>query len=202
MAVLVFVSGWLVVGPQLARRADPTPGAGRFEWILGTSKLAVEVRPRADGAAGFEYRFLDWPRAGTEWLDDRAFQGLVAGEARVWSDRPFVLKLFNASSYPSLVWVALGLLGQSCFFGRMLIQWVASERQRESVVPALFWWLSLFGGALLFVYFVWRVDLVGVLGQSTGIVVYARNLRLIRKQAKRRKPAEPARSEPQASEDQ
>jgi lipid-A-disaccharide synthase-like uncharacterized protein len=41
------------------------------------------------------------------------------------------------------------------------------------------------GGVFLFTYFVWRQDFVGVLGQSTGIVIYARNLRLISKQRRR-----------------
>jgi lipid-A-disaccharide synthase-like uncharacterized protein len=67
----------------------------------------------------------------------------------------------------------------------MLIQWVISEKQRASVIPPLFWWLSFFGGVALFSYFVWRKDVVGVLGQSTGVVIYARNLRLIHKQNRR-----------------
>ena len=57
----------------------------------------------------------------------------------------------------------------------------ALEPQR-SEVPVVFWWLSLAGGLLLFVYFVWRKDPIGVLGQSTGVAVYARNLRLIAKE--------------------
>ncbi|MAY73785.1 MAG: hypothetical protein CMJ31_03500 [Phycisphaerae bacterium] len=83
------------------------------------------------------------------------------------------------------MWVAVGLLGQAAFFGRMLAQWIMSEKRGESIVPEAFWWLSLIGGVSLFTYFVWRVDIVGVLGQSTGIVIYARNLRLIRKQRRR-----------------
>jgi lipid-A-disaccharide synthase-like uncharacterized protein len=49
-------------------------------------------------------------------------------------------------------------------------------------VPEIFWWFSFAGGLFLFVYFVWRKDIVGVLGQATGVVIYARNLRLIYKQ--------------------
>ena len=64
----------------------------------------------------------------------------------------------------------------------MAVQWVASEREKRSVVPRAFWVLSLLGGILLFTYFAWRKDIVGVLGQSTGIVIYARNLRLISKE--------------------
>ena len=76
-------------------------------------------------------------------------------------------------------------LGQCAFFGRMMVQWVVSEKKRESVVPSAFWWMSLIGGVCLFSYFVWRVDFIGVLGQSTGVVIYARNIRLIHKQKRR-----------------
>ena len=73
----------------------------------------------------------------------------------------------------------LGLLGQVLFTGRMLIQWLASERERRSVVPVAFWWMSLAGASMLLVYFLWRKDIIGVLGQSAGWVVYTRNLWLI-----------------------
>ena len=59
---------------------------------------------------------------------------------------------------------------------RMAVQWIMSERERRSVVPTAFWWLSAAGGVMLFVYFCWRKDIVGVLGQSIGLLVYARNL--------------------------
>ena len=61
----------------------------------------------------------------------------------------------------------------------MLVQWLASERNRRSVVPVGFWWMSLGGATLLLVYFVWRKDVVGVLGQATGWLIYVRNLSLI-----------------------
>lgn len=78
-------------------------------------------------------------------------------------------------------WLAFGYFGQALFTGRMLAQWIATERRRRSVVPVLFWWLSLFGGAILLIYFVRRGDPVGVLGQVGGLVVYLRNLVLLAK---------------------
>jgi lipid-A-disaccharide synthase-like uncharacterized protein len=69
-----------------------------------------------------------------------------------------------------------------------MIQWIVSERQKQSVVPEAFWWLSLAGGIALFAYFAWRQDIVGVLGQTSGVVIYARNIRLIHKR-RRRQPA-------------
>lgn len=87
--------------------------------------------------------------------------------------------LLNITTPIGFIWVSVGLLGQVLFTLRMVLQWYASEKERRSVIPVGFWWGSLFGGLLLLVYFVWRKDVVGILGQSTGVVVYARNLILI-----------------------
>ncbi len=77
--------------------------------------------------------------------------------------------------------MAFGLLGQAVFFARWIIQWIATERRGESHVPELFWWCSLIGAAMLFLYFSVRGDLVGMLGQVVGWMVYGRNLYLIRR---------------------
>jgi lipid-A-disaccharide synthase-like uncharacterized protein len=91
-------------------------------------------------------------------------------------------------------WLLFGLLGQAFFSARFVVQWVASERRRRSVVPTAFWWLSLLGGISLLAYAIHRRDPVFVLGQLPGIVVYSRNLMLIR----RRGEAPSARSSPAA----
>lgn len=74
----------------------------------------------------------------------------------------------------------LGFAGQALFSARFIVQWIASERARRSIVPRVFWWLSLGGGALLFTYAVWRQDPVFMVGQGAGLFVYLRNLRLSR----------------------
>ena len=79
------------------------------------------------------------------------------------------------------VWIGIGFLGQALFSARFIIQWLASERSRQSVVPLAFWWFSLAGGATLLSYALWRGDPVFVLGQGLGLVVYLRNLMLIRR---------------------
>ena len=76
-------------------------------------------------------------------------------------------------------WLVLGFLGQALFFGRFLIQWIHSERHGRSLIPVAFWYLSLIGGAISFVYAVGIGSLPFALGQLTGLFVYARNLMLI-----------------------
>ena len=79
-------------------------------------------------------------------------------------------------------WILFGLLGQACFTARFLVQWVASERTGRSTVPNAFWWFSLAGGIILLNYALfYRHDLVFTLGQAAGLMVYARNLALIRR---------------------
>jgi lipid-A-disaccharide synthase-like uncharacterized protein len=77
------------------------------------------------------------------------------------------------------LWIAIGFLGQALFTSRFLVQWIASERRRESVIPVAFWWLSVVGGLTLLSYAVWRQDPVFIIGQASGLLVYARNLALI-----------------------
>ncbi len=78
------------------------------------------------------------------------------------------------------LWVGLGLVGQLLFSARFIIQWIASERKKRSIIPVSFWYFSLGGSALLLAYAIYRKDPVFILGQSAGAVVYVRNLRLIR----------------------
>jgi lipid-A-disaccharide synthase-like uncharacterized protein len=79
------------------------------------------------------------------------------------------------------IWLAVGFIAQGMFTGRFLIQWIASEKRRQSYVPVAFWYLSLFGGSLLLAYAAYRRDPVFILGQATGLIVYARNLYLIKR---------------------
>ena len=79
-------------------------------------------------------------------------------------------------------WILFGMLGQILFGLRFIVQWVASERRRETTVPVAFWYLSLLGGTILFVYAFWyRQDLVITIGQAAGVLIYIRNLMLIRR---------------------
>lgn len=63
---------------------------------------------------------------------------------------------------------------------RFIVQWIASERVRRSIVPETFWYFSLAGGAMLLAYAIYRIDPVIILGQATGLIIYIRNIQLIR----------------------
>jgi lipid-A-disaccharide synthase-like uncharacterized protein len=74
------------------------------------------------------------------------------------------------------LWLTIGLLGQALFSARFLVQWLASERRKQSVVPRAFWYFSVGGGITLLAYAIYRRDPVFILGQGAGLFVYARNL--------------------------
>ena len=78
------------------------------------------------------------------------------------------------------LWLAVGTGGQAMFSARFLVQWIASERRKTSVVPVSFWWFSIGGGALLLAYALHRGDPVFIVGQAAGLIVYGRNLVLLR----------------------
>jgi lipid-A-disaccharide synthase-like uncharacterized protein len=80
------------------------------------------------------------------------------------------------------IWLSVGFLGQGMFTMRFLIQWISSERQRQSVIPVQFWYFSLAGGLILLAYAIHREDPVFILGQATGIFIYLRNLHFLRRQ--------------------
>jgi lipid-A-disaccharide synthase-like uncharacterized protein len=150
--------------------------------LIASYKIKAEQLPLDNDPAHFQYRIRNWPQDWTqpqaEWMSEAQFQALVAQKANT-KGRSWLLQLCNVTSYTNLAWVALGLGGQLVFAGRMIVQWLASEKRRQSVVPPAFWYMSLGGGLCLTAYFLWRHDLVGVLGQAMGLVVYVRNIRLL-----------------------
>ncbi|MEE9213118.1 MAG: lipid-A-disaccharide synthase N-terminal domain-containing protein [Phycisphaeraceae bacterium] len=114
--------------------------------------------------------------------DDRLSPDQFAARLhRDYNARRLTFRLLNISSPIGIAWVGLGLFGQVLFTGRMIVQWLVSERHHRSVVPVAFWWMSLTGATMLLIYFAWRKDAVGILGQATGWLIYVRNLWLIYK---------------------
>jgi len=75
----------------------------------------------------------------------------------------------------------LGFIGNATFSMRFLVQWLASERQGESVIPVSFWYWSIAGSVIMCFYFIFRRDPVGILAYLPNSLIYIRNLMLIRK---------------------
>lgn len=78
-------------------------------------------------------------------------------------------------------WLLIGICGQILFTARFVVQWLLSERRGQSIVPVAFWWLSLLGGTALLSYAISRRDPVITVGQAMGLVVYIRNLILLKR---------------------
>ena len=76
-------------------------------------------------------------------------------------------------------WVVLGFVAQGFFTMRFVVQWIASERARKSVIPVGFWFFSIGGGILLLIYALYRRDPVFIAGQALGLIVYFRNVYFI-----------------------
>ena len=181
--ILFLVAVWLVMGTgglgpssDDAERTLPVRVGqvrGRVE-LIRTDDRTPTVRLIMPG--GGDPAVMDLVEA--EHYLGREVVDVLTAEHSNW-----LFQLFNITSWTSLLWIGVGLLGQTAFLLRMLVQWLVSEKRGQSIVPEVFWWLSLGGAVALFSYFIWRRDIVGVLGQSTGVVIYARNLRLIHKRA-------------------
>ena len=77
------------------------------------------------------------------------------------------------------VWLAIGIAGQLLVMARFVVQWIVSERQKRSVIPIAFWYLSLVGSLVLLSYAIHKRDPVFILGLSLNSLVYVRNLWLI-----------------------
>ena len=79
----------------------------------------------------------------------------------------------------SVYWTAFGLVGNAMFTSRFVVQWYASEKLKQSIIPKNFWHLSFLGGLINLVYAVHVWKLPFILGSLLPPVVAARNLVLI-----------------------
>jgi lipid-A-disaccharide synthase-like uncharacterized protein len=184
MVLVLAIGVWLVMGPHGVHKRD---GAQYVDFQVGSQKGIVEWYQPAGAAepklqvklrGGFESPEMT-PVEFRKQFGEEAYRGV----AEIGSN--FIFRWTKTTSWGSVAWFTLGMAGQIAFAGRMIVQWFVSEKTKQSIVPPVFWWLSLVGGLAVFTYFVWRQDVVGVLGQCSGIVVYARNLKLIAKNKRR-----------------
>lgn len=97
-----------------------------------------------------------------------------------------VIAVAETGAYWSDLWqrlrdpiVMLGLAGQVIFGGRMVVQWWVSERRGRSLVPKVFWHMSLWGSVVVLIYGFLDRDPVVIVGQALGFVIYVRNLVLM-----------------------
>jgi lipid-A-disaccharide synthase-like uncharacterized protein len=73
---------------------------------------------------------------------------------------------------------SIGFLAQLLFSGRLILQWILSEKSKKVLTPSIFWKLSLFASFLLFVYGYLRDDFAIMLGQILTYFIYIRNLQI------------------------
>jgi lipid-A-disaccharide synthase-like uncharacterized protein len=201
MVLVLGLGLWLALGPGSKPHFDVRPGATQVEVRIADTRGVLEslVDPTTGRST---YRvFMKGEAPSREFSEAEAREFLTQStldRARALGANP-VFKALNITSWVGVVWVGIGLFGQLAFSGRMVLQWFVSERRKESVITESFWWFSLCGAMMLFTYFVWRQDPIGILGQASGIVIYARNIRLIHKKKRRVRRDEQRRAAIEAS---
>jgi lipid-A-disaccharide synthase-like uncharacterized protein len=166
---VVFIGALTVFAVMMFRQHPPLPGAVHAEIKLPDSRAQVYLQ-QGDGGA---MQYFIWHPGGA--LQKVSF-GELTNQLYQAGKAGGMASIFGGGSTSVLFWLGLGLFGQLLFTGRMVVQWIASERKGTSVVPPMFWWMSLVGSLLLLAYFLWRRDPIGLLGQAFGSFIYLRNI--------------------------
>lgn len=121
-------------------------------WIADTGSAAARLGPAPlTGMALVAWALLVWT----------SFDHLRPG----WGD--------------SVAWLSVGVVGQSVWSSRFVVQWYVTEREGHSHFPEAFWWISLLGNGLLLAYAIRLADPVWIAGLALGPLVQVRNLMLI-----------------------
>ena len=188
MVLVVALGGWLVWGPPRIGDVKLRDNARLVEMQVGDVRGFLEIAGDNDKPDEQSFRIISRDGDAGVVVSSGQMRSMLGNDAfnRI-AARPVnpLFRLLKITSWRNVLWVLLGLGGQLLFSARMLLQWIASERSGKNVITVSFWWISLIAGLILFAYFAWRQDIVGVLGQSTGIVVYARNVKLHYKSLRR-----------------
>jgi lipid-A-disaccharide synthase-like uncharacterized protein len=88
-------------------------------------------------------------------------------------------RVFRNEAIPGWL-IVLGSVAQVVFTLRFIYQWIYSEKKKESILPLGFWILSTSGSLLILSYAILREDPVLFVGHIFGIIVYIRNILLIK----------------------
>ena len=125
-----------------------------------------------------------------------AFAGIIAAVAilstlSVWL-REFeaVRSASMASTKQTWIWLGVGLIGQALFAARFALQWAVTEKRRESTVPPAFWHLSLLAATLQTACFAQRQEWIFATGMAATIIIYLRNIMLLRVREPQGEPAQ------------
>ncbi len=171
VALLVPLGIWLLLYAMGMVPAPGKPGNPPFNMSDRISTIKVVEDEQGELVA----YFAGWDGKIESLTSDEFFQQVHERQV----DLPWLFRRMDVTSTTSLLWVLFGFLAQGIFAGRMIVQWYASEKAKSSVIPNIFWWMSLIGSSMCIIYFIWRKDPVGVTGQATGWLVYVRNLWMI-----------------------
>jgi lipid-A-disaccharide synthase-like uncharacterized protein len=87
----------------------------------------------------------------------------------IWHDGKFLGVAWS-------LWKVVGYAGTAIFFSRFLVQWYATEKRQQVVVPQAFWWLSLAGTLLIFAYAIHQRDSVFIISNAFAWIPYIRSL--------------------------
>jgi len=155
--------------------------AGRALGADASARASARERLRAAMAAALEA----YDRDDLETARDQATAAVqtIKGQtlSRFWaavSSFDFA-EAGRVMNWVLVTWIAVGLIGQALFTARFVVQWLASEKRGESVVPTSFWYFSIGGSLLVLSYALWRLDPVFILAYGFNSIVYVRNLMLI-----------------------
>ena len=168
IGLLVGLGVWVYF--SLTETKPARPGGVEVTVQLANARDKVLLYRNAEN----HYRFLVHQDDGQ--MVDLSPEEIAVRMHRDRTARSWGQTLLNISSPAGYIWVGLGFLGQVLFTGRMIVQWLVSEKHKRSVVPPIFWWMSLAGSTMLMAYFLWRRDPIGLLGQAFGWFIYLRNI--------------------------
>ena len=168
---------------------------GRADELVGRAPVGVDGKPDrgaiswTGGGAAFVMR-LD-REAMNLTIDGRLPLPAGLADDATWMTARLRRRAFRLTLGPFEInlWECLGIFATLFFASRFLIQWAASERAGRSVVPEMFWWVSLGGALLMIAYAVHFARFAVLLGQLTGWCVYLRNIYLIQREKRRARVA-------------